>query len=88
MPRVLSRDGAALRPGQLARIGWGEEATLLEVAGDRLDGLGLARAWLDSRGEPERSAARLSLIYRISDAQIDSRRERHGHEEEGHTWGL
>jgi hypothetical protein len=71
-----------------ARLGRSEEATLAQIAGDRLDGLCLARAWLDSGGEPERSAARMSLVYRISDAQIDRRRERHGHEEEGHTRGL
>lgn len=41
------------------------------------------------RAEPnERSAVRLSLAYRISNAQIDAKRERHGHEEEGHSWEL
>jgi len=75
-------------PGTLARLGRGEEAALAQVAGDRLAGLCLARAWLDSGGEPTRSQARMSLVYAISGAQIDAKRERLGHEEDGHSWGL
>ncbi|TNC44697.1 hypothetical protein FHG66_20520 [Rubellimicrobium rubrum] len=74
--------------GTLARLGQGHEATLLQVAEDRLDALCLARAWLDSGGEPARSEVRMSLVYAITGAQIDRKRERLGHEEEGHSWGL
>lgn len=81
MERRFDRD-------MLARIGRGEEATLAQITDYRLDRLCLARAWLDSQGEPERLAARMSLVYRISDAQIDRRREREAHQEKGHSWGL
>ena len=75
-------------PGTLARLGRGEERALAQVAESRLDGLCVARAWLDAQGEPERSEARMSLAYRIVDAQAEARRERDGHEEKGHSWGL
>ena len=76
-------------PSALVRLGQGHEATLLQVADDQLDALCLARAWLDSGGEPPHSEARLNLVVRISNAQIDAQREqRLGHEEEGHGWGL
>ena len=75
-------------PGTLARLGQGERATVAQVGGNRLDGLCLARAYLDSRGEPERSEARMTLVFAIIDAQIDAQRERQGHERDGHDWGL
>ena len=75
-------------PSTLQRLGRGEEATLVQVASNRLDALCLARAWLDSGSEPARSQARMSLVYAISGAQIDAKRERLGHEEDGHSWGL
>ena len=75
-------------PDTLVRLGRGEETTLAQITNNRLDGLCLARAYLDSHGEPLRSEARMSLVYRISDAQIDARRERHGHDEDGHSHGL
>jgi hypothetical protein len=75
-------------PGTLQRLGRGEAAALAEVADSRLDALCLARAWLDSKGEPPRSEARMSLVYALSDAQIDAKRERLAHEEDGHDWGL
>ena len=46
----------------LAQLGRSEEAVLAQVAGNRLDGLCLARAWLDSEGEPACSEALLSLV--------------------------
>ena len=72
----------------LARLGRGEATALAQVAPDRVDGLCLAKAWLDSGGEPERSQARMYLADRFSDAQIDAKREKHGHEEDGHSWSL
>ncbi len=75
-------------PGTLQRLGRGEAAALAEVADSRLDGLCLARAYLDSRGEPERSQARMSLMESLIDAQFDAKRERLAHEEDGHDWGL
>lgn len=74
--------------GTLARRGRGKEAALARVVPDRLDRLCLARAWLDSQGEPARSEAHLGLAYRINDAQFAARRERDGHEHDGLTWGL
>ncbi len=75
-------------PGTLQRLGRGEAAALAEVAENRLDALCLARAYLDSRGEPERSQARMSLMESLIDAQFDAKRERLAHEEDGHDWGL
>lgn len=75
-------------PGTLQRLGRGEAAALAEVADSRVDGLCLARAWLDSGGEPPRSEARMSLVDALIDAQIDAKRERLAHEEDGHSWGL
>ena len=75
-------------PGTLARIGRGEEAVFLELAGNRLDGLYLARAWLDSGGEHLRSEARMSIVYRTVDTQIGAKRERLRHEEDRHSWRL
>ena len=75
-------------PGTLARLGRGEAAALAQVAENRLDGLCLARAWLDSGGEPPRSEARMSLVDALIGAQIDAKRERLAHEEDGHDWGL
>ncbi len=75
-------------PGTLQRLGRGEAAALAEVAENRLDALCLARAWLDSGGEPPRSERRMSLVDALIDAQFDAKRERLAHEEDGHDWGL
>lgn len=75
-------------PGTLARLGRGDRAIVAQVGGNRLDGLCLARAYLDSHGEPERSERRMSLVDAIIDVQVAAQRERQGHEEDGHDWGL
>lgn len=75
-------------PDTLLRFGCGEERALAEVAPNRLDGLCLARAWLDSGGESERSPARMSLADRIVDARFAAKRERQAHVQKGHSWGL
>jgi len=75
-------------PDTLARLGRGEARALAEVAPNRLDGLCVARAYLDAQGEPPRSQARIYLIDASIDARHDARRERQAHEQDGHDWGL
>ena len=75
-------------PDTLQRLVQGERATVAQVGGTRLDGLFLARAYLDSHGEPEHSERRLSLMDAIVDVQIAAQRARHAHEGDGHDWGL
>ena len=76
-------------PDTLARLNQGEAHAVAEVGGEggRLDGLCLARAWLDAQGEAERSPARMRVAYGLVDARHEAKREREGHEQ-GLSWGL
>ena len=87
---------ARLGPGELARLAQGDEAAaaglVSGLVGDRgglevgrVGRLLLAKAYMESVGVPERSAAHERVVYALIDALIDAKREREG-PEHGDDW--
>lgn len=81
---VLER---ALAPEELRRLRQGDETALARLAGDRLERLALAKAYLESDAATRNSLAHLRVLKQIVSDQVDERRLARGHEEEGPTHG-
>lgn len=82
--RALERE---LGAGELGRLRQGDEAALARVAGDRLDRLALAKAYLEAHPDTRGTAAHHRVLERIVDEQAAARRLARGHEDEGHVHG-
>lgn len=82
--RALERE---LSTGELERLRQGDEAALARVAGERLDRLALAKAYLEAHPDTRDTAAHHRVLNRIVDEQVAARRLARGHEDEGHVHG-